>query len=530
MNLVGLHDREALAIAKPDTWILDTVALSEHPAPFVYTQRHHWITRLNWGYGNDTGTLPLPEKDNEFFSSLVRYVERSQYCHRWLIGNEPNLPREWPKHQAIHPSRYAEIFTQAVKIIRGLPGHAQDEVLIAASGPWNADYRYAGNTNGDWIKYFQDQIQYIPAGLIGGFSIHAYTHGYDKNLAVSDTWMNPPFQNRHYDFRTYRDYCLAIPDSLAHLPVYITEANGNGPWQASGLMPAMAWEIDQWNQTSIGRKIRALIFYRYPDYDGDIKFHIAGKHDVIDEYYRTVATGYESPALPVKIFLPQIDHQLPAGTVTATVLNVRNQFGVDNTEIVGTLVTGQKISIYDKKLVGDQVWYRIGDNAWVAGKYVELGNKPDTTVGDHNKWRKSLEFVLKWEGDWADHPSDPGGATMKGITLATYTRWRAERGQPAPSKEELRAIPQQTVAEIYYSWYWLLSGADKLPWPMCLAVFDLAVNGGVGRALEFNQKYGLDFDTYMIERMEWYTRINNFEVFGRAWIRRCLDLMRTAKQ
>lgn len=31
--------------------------------------------------------------------------------------------------------------------------------------------------------------------------------------------------------------------------------------------------------------------------------------------------------------------------------------------------------------------------------------------------------VLEWEGGFANHPSDPGGATNKGITLATYRKY-----------------------------------------------------------------------------------------------------------
>lgn len=32
-----------------------------------------------------------------------------------------------------------------------------------------------------------------------------------------------------------------------------------------------------------------------------------------------------------------------------------------------------------------------------------------------------IPTVLRWEGTWADHPKDPGGATMRGVTLNTFT-------------------------------------------------------------------------------------------------------------
>ena len=37
-------------------------------------------------------------------------------------------------------------------------------------------------------------------------------------------------------------------------------------------------------------------------------------------------------------------------------------------------------------------------------------------------FKDSLDHVLDHEGGWADHPKDPGGATMKGVTLAPYRR------------------------------------------------------------------------------------------------------------
>jgi len=133
------------------------------------------------------------------------------------------------------------------------------------------------------------------------------------------------------------------------------------------------------------------------------------------------------------------------------------------------------------------------------------------------------------EGGWADNPADPGGATMYGITLGTFTRWRQAQRQGTPSKEDLRAITDAEANRIYWDWYWLASGADKMAWPMCLAHFDLAVNGGVGRAYEAYAAAGHDFLRYMAWRLRWYTRIEGWPVFGAAWVRRCAELLDAAR-
>lgn len=153
---------------------------------------------------------------------------------------------------------------------------------------------------------------------------------------------------------------------------------------------------------------------------------------------------------------------------------------------------------------------------------------PVPPAGD--TWQRALAWVLVREGGWSDHPQDPGGATMKGITLATYTRWRQAHGQPSPTKDDLRNISDAEVAKIYYEWYWLASKSDTLPWPLCLANFDTAVNAGTGRAAEMLQKSGGNFLRYMAYLIDWYTRINNFEIFGRAWIQRRAALLMEASK
>jgi hypothetical protein len=164
-----------------------------------------------------------------------------------------------------------------------------------------------------------------------------------------------------------------------------------------------------------------------------------------------------------------------------------------------------------------------------------LGTGPEPVTVDpapqpSDTWARSIAFVKRWEGGFVDHPSDPGGATNKGITIGTFIRWRIERGLPTPTVDDLRAITDAEANEIYYQWYWLASGSDKLPWPLCLAHFDTAVNAGVGRANEMMQASKGDFLAYMGHLISWYTRIPNFEVFGRAWIRRRAELLLEAAQ
>jgi lysozyme family protein len=198
--------------------------------------------------------------------------------------------------------------------------------------------------------------------------------------------------------------------------------------------------------------------------------------------------------------------------------------------IVGELKQGARVTLTAEA----NDWYEIGHGKWVFSEYIDRADKPQEPApapqpsGDN--WRRSIVFVRKWEGGWADDPNDPGGATNKGITLGTYTRWREAQGQPAPTKADLRAISDTEVSEIYRQWYWQASGADRLSWPLALAQFDTAVNAGVGKAQEMLQRSNGNFLAYMGHLIDWYTRIDNFEHFGRAWIRRRADLLLEASK
>lgn len=65
-----------------------------------------------------------------------------------------------------------------------------------------------------------------------------------------------------------------------------------------------------------------------------------------------------------------------------------------------------------------------------------------------------ISFIRSWEGGWSDNPSDSGGATMYGITLATFIRWRLDNNQPRPDKNDLRIITDDEWRDIFHFYYW----------------------------------------------------------------------------
>lgn len=96
---------------------------------------------------------------------------------------------------------------------------------------------------------------------------------------------------------------------------------------------------------------------------------------------------------------------------------------------------------------------------------------------------RALQLVLVNEGGWSDNPADPGGATMKGVTLANFRRYV----KPDASKADLRAITNDQLAVVYRRFYWDAVLGAQLPDGVDYAVFDFGVNSGPSRAVRYLQ-------------------------------------------
>lgn len=156
----------------------------------------------------------------------------------------------------------------------------------------------------------------------------------------------------------------------------------------------------------------------------------------------------------------------------------------------------------------------------------------------------ALRAVLRWEGGWSNHPSDPGGATMRGVTQRVYDAWRAAQGR---GHQSVRAISDAELLAIYRNYADKIA-FDSLPAGIDLAVFDAAVNSGPERAGAWLQRAlgGLVVDgiigpatqlaansapdkAAVIRRMQairlaFVRRLKTWSVFGEGWSNRIADI------
>lgn len=95
----------------------------------------------------------------------------------------------------------------------------------------------------------------------------------------------------------------------------------------------------------------------------------------------------------------------------------------------------------------------------------------------------ALAHVLKHEGGYVNHPSDPGGMTNLGVTKAVWEEWVGRES----SEKEMRSLTPEMVAPLYRRKYWDKIQGDSLPDGLDYAVFDAAINSGPGRAAKWLQ-------------------------------------------
>ena len=158
-------------------------------------------------------------------------------------------------------------------------------------------------------------------------------------------------------------------------------------------------------------------------------------------------------------------------------------------------------------------------------------------------FNQSLAYILQSEGLWSDRPTDPGGATMKGITFEVFRRFKRN---PYLTKQDLLHISDQDVHDIYKQLYWDKVHGDELPIGIDYAIFDCAVNSGCATASKLLQEaVGVTADgvignqtlqavqkanirslleNYYAERTAYYQSLPTFGEYGNGWINRVNDV------
>lgn len=155
-------------------------------------------------------------------------------------------------------------------------------------------------------------------------------------------------------------------------------------------------------------------------------------------------------------------------------------------------------------------------------------------------FNKAFDRIIGHEGGYVNHPRDPGGETNWGVTKRT-ARAYAYNG-------DMRAMTREQAKPIYKSGFWDKVGGDTLDEAVAFQLFDAAVNHGIGNAVRmmqralgvaddgivgnvtFNALHAMSTTDFLLrfnaERLEFYTKLGNFDAFGKGWVRRVAGNLR----
>lgn len=69
-------------------------------------------------------------------------------------------------------------------------------------------------------------------------------------------------------------------------------------------------------------------------------------------------------------------------------------------------------------------------------------------------FKKLKPFIRQWEGGFSNDPHDKGGATLWGVTIATYRTYRKSKGYKTTTVDDLKKMTEEEWDEIFKTLYW----------------------------------------------------------------------------
>ena len=154
-------------------------------------------------------------------------------------------------------------------------------------------------------------------------------------------------------------------------------------------------------------------------------------------------------------------------------------------------------------------------------------------------FQTAFDLLITHEGGFSNHPDDPGGATMYGVTEVVA---RAE-GFTGP----MRDLTLDFAKSVYRKRYWDACRCDAMPDQLRYPLFDAAVNSGPSQSIKWLQSaLGVKADgalgpmtqqaanvcfpqvvrQKMIgARLRFMTNLANWPSFSKGWARRIAAIL-----
>jgi len=151
-----------------------------------------------------------------------------------------------------------------------------------------------------------------------------------------------------------------------------------------------------------------------------------------------------------------------------------------------------------------------------------------------------FDRLIGHEGGYVNNPKDPGGETNWGISKRSYPNIN------------IKTLTRDAAKLLYKKDFWDRVNADKMLPSLAYQAFDFAVNSGIETAIRYLQralkvaddgywgpatmsalKEANETDIlmlYLAERLDFMTKLTNWENASRGWSRRIATNLRYAAQ
>jgi len=317
----------------------DTNQTSGVDFTFLSDQGHTVICRINNAYFPD-GTIPPPEKYDDFAACCASFVAKSSGCHIWTIGNELNRAGEWPMNFTINhaayvsPASYATCFRKVYNAIKAVQPEARvlPQAPACFAGPyvansqnltwWGTNYTHDANPL-TWVAHLRSMLTNIAnTGPLDGIALHVSSRGYTCAAVHSTAKFSGGAAGLYNSFYVYKDWVnLGIPTNFYHLPLYATECNGYYYWKGGheeapqehyqlGWMQAVYDEVNRYNQNAFltGKPVfRCFNMYRWWGAQDNWSIDRADnlyKADILGDLDEAAAQRYTWPASYADLLTP----------------------------------------------------------------------------------------------------------------------------------------------------------------------------------------------------------------------------------
>ena len=153
-----------------------------------------------------------------------------------------------------------------------------------------------------------------------------------------------------------------------------------------------------------------------------------------------------------------------------------------------------------------------------------------------NNFCYAFQVVIGIEKGYVYNSKDPGGETKYGISKRSYPDL------------DIKELTLDDAKKIYKRDYWDKLECDTMPWPVCLVLFDSAVNHGVPATIKMSQQVvGLQntgvfdsrlkseilnippykFVTKLVSRrLSLYAALKTWDTFGKGWTNRIATILK----